>query len=192
MDWFTILLLVVFFVLPLIQRVLEQARRRNELPAEDDLGEEGAEWGLPIPTGEVKRSDEESAAKEVDGEGGWATDWGSWPVPPKEPVSLEDLAPRPDRRTASVRGEGVVLQKTPKEPAPERSSTPHRATGPASARQKRPTFLQSTVQRSTGRGSSASLMKLDRAGRGVLSRAIVLSEVLGPPRALRPDVREDH
>ena len=168
MDWFEILLVVVFFGLPLLGQLME----KNKAPP-DDLSEES--WGEePVATlpGTVPAARRETAAEwqewEEDEEAGVEAlpvdDRSAEVIHPVEAVSLEPVAPvplpvRPVLETAQVD-----------------RSLEHRR------------FHERFVERHEAPAPAADTLAARLRHPGELRRAVLLAEILGPPRALRDDV----
>jgi hypothetical protein len=194
MDWFTILLLLIFFVFPLIQHLLEGRRRKSSGPgdetgAEEDLGQE--DWAP------LERMPEESSSRRAAGvrakpesrAGGtrepqeWSAGWGTWPAPSAEPQTTSRVPTAPETRGH----EGPVARpepaRVPREEAPGARvpviAVQKKAVTPRHAR-TRPRAATADQRR------GVALEPLLRLGsRDELRRAIVLNEVLGSPMALR-------
>jgi hypothetical protein len=216
MDWFTILLIFIFFILPLIQQVMEAKRKRTpQIEAEEETGDE--EWAIA----EDVRGD--APARVAGGEkrtapGGWSEGWGSWevseerkaqapaPLPreqPRAPLPVErterppwqerpERAQRPERVDRVERPRPIVLTPPPEStaprPVPDRMPRAAPAGGPPQGRsfspRRPPPPLQPLAVVAVRRGAP----KVTVAGLrepGEIRKAIVLNEVLGPPRALR-------
>jgi hypothetical protein len=109
MDWFTLLLIFIFFVLPLIQQIAEARKRGGQPPV--DAPEE--EWDWEAEQREAQRSGTAEAQREqVSGNGGWSEGWGSWPGdPPPEPVAEERPVDRAERVTVPRREPDTVSER---------------------------------------------------------------------------------
>ncbi|MDQ3557445.1 MAG: hypothetical protein M3409_11820 [Gemmatimonadota bacterium] len=175
MSW-EALLFLVFLLLPLLQGLLERKKGPPRLPPPD--------------------ADHEN---ELPGEGsGWAEGWGAWPAEelPEEDAGNEEEAPRRERDRVPIlvqpaptpRPEPapvpIVVSMEPLAPRPvpvrpTRDAVPDRAAEHARfhARVEAP----AVVRRVTHRTGALQLRNL-----GEVRRAVLLAEVLGPPRALRP------
>jgi hypothetical protein len=220
MDWFTILLIFIFFVLPLIQQVVE-ARKGKRMPPPDQGAEEWdpellEEWQDPAPARTASSRDTgTSAQKEVD----WSEGWGAWPAPEVEEQSRE--VPVPERPREPVR----VPPPPPPEPVEARPRRVEEAASPKPVQEERPRRetpsrvpqvweRRESVASERGRERRASrdrAREAQRVERGSkrrvrqeavslagatlssrladsqeVRRAIILSEVLGPPVSLRP------
>jgi hypothetical protein len=180
MDWITLVIFILFFlVLPLLEAL--QKRRR---PPED----------LELPP------------TEEDPRGGWSEEWGDWPfddVPaeeeerprepvrpePREPVAARQAEPPPSARPAPPAeparqlGEEPSLEAflAPSQEEIERSSRRLRepSRGFPRARSARAARPAEAVRR-----EGPYLSKLRT--RDGFREAFVLSEILGPPRGLQP------
>lgn len=199
MDWFTVALLIIFFVLPLVQQMLNKGQQPPP-PEAEDLEERGV--ALEREPRRVKRPGQERESPE----GGWAEGWAPWPdqeqekarVPERvepEPISWSPPEPMRDEEPyrmpemPPVRDEQQY--RTPEiEPLPELrpyedgleltrlgSDDPTPYVRPA--RPVKPRSLPAA-----GPARSHSRIHL-RGGTRELKRAIVLKEILGPPTALR-------
>jgi hypothetical protein len=229
MDWFTLLLIFIFFVLPLIQQIAE-ARKRGQEPPEPEPGDD-EEWVFEEEE-RIGRTPRAHAPPEVASEprrevsDGWSSGWGSWPTEEEQvsasggkeetsseprftpvpaqrtqrdsvvvpelstpPIRAERDAPvtRPERPVPVVRSERpvptirpervLVEREVPIEPlVVERRAEPQR--GRARVRE------MSVPVYGARRGATALGMAVHNPGE--LRRAILLAEVLGPPRSLRP------
>jgi hypothetical protein len=187
MDWFTLLLIFIFFILPLIQQVLERSRKGGDLPPIET--EEAFEMEEAKPR---RRERAEAAAERAREEAteadvvDWSHGWGKWPGAEEEsPVAAEE-----PRREAPV--------YTAPQPPPAPTAPPARPFGgPESPRKARRAAeplpparapLQegvATLTRRHGKQQRAAVARLLDSQADV-RRAIVLSEVLGPPKSLRP------
>jgi hypothetical protein len=204
MDWFTVLMIVLFFVLPMIQQVLE-AKKKAESGAGDPMEgypEEYQRVGVAFPDAveETRRLPSAERAS-------WSDGWGSWPGT----ESVESV----DRPATEV--EVVVHRRTPVERVPAETSreareivvrdrSPEtiqpRTTAPARvladvtrslpahapARGVAPsTPVARVAPRSVRANRSHPLLSQLRSGRpDALRDAIVASEIVSRPRALRP------
>jgi len=216
MDWFTILLIFIFFILPLIQQVLEANRKRTpQIEAEEETGDE--EWAI------AEDVREDAPARVAGGEkrtapGGWSEGWGSWedpeerkartpaPLPveqPQLPPRVErterppwqgraERAPRPEHVERVERPQPIVLTPPPESTAPRPVPDRMPRAVPAGAGlqgrsfspRRPPPPLQPLAVVAIRRGAP----KVTVAGLrepGEIRKAIVLNEVLGPPRSLR-------
>jgi len=176
MDLFELLLLFVFFVLPLFQALIEQRRKagRPPLPPPEDAPE------LPRPA--------EGAGTTADA--GWSTDWGSWPgietdedgrgvvvleEAPAEVLAAEETsAELPAIEAVRVADPVVSLEQLHVDRSAERARLLARHAGPAPATARAP--------------RAAARIRSLLGERGGLRRAVLLAEVLGPPRALNADL----
>jgi hypothetical protein len=216
MDWFTILLIFIFFILPLIQQVLEANKKRNpEIEMEEDTGVE--EWEIE---GTVR---EDTPARVAGGEkrtasGGWSEGWGSWDDPEKTQARSPASPPaeqqpqarpkverteqpawgeRPERaqRPAPVqreeRPQPIVLTPLPEpttaRPVPDRMRRAAPAVpGPQGRNfspRRPPPPIQPVAVVASRRGAPDVADRI--RDRDELRKAIVLNEILGPPRSLR-------
>jgi hypothetical protein len=207
MDWFTLLLIFIFFVLPLIQQIAEARKRGGQPPV--DAPEE--EWDWEAEQREAQRSGTAEAQREqVSGNGGWSEGWGSWPGdPPPEPVAEErpvDRAervtvPRREPDTVSERPSGEHERALPEPTVPIRVERPVPEIRPERVlferavpvepvhverrETRRPRERRALSRPAEGAVRSVSAMAAVLHDRNQLRRALVLSEILGPPRSLR-------
>ena len=213
MDWFSIALLILFFVLPIIQQVLEQARRNQapppewedldggvgrtgtaELPtprrtptAERSSGDSGwSEGWTPWPTEETPEPEPRTGPKsgQSTGTSGWSDDWSPWPT---EKVSTEPepwTAPKPSQRTPPtppVEERRPVLAELPRAEPRSLPAAIERSTIPRTRPPVAPRNVEIRVARPTPAAPAERLF----ASPEDVRRAVILSEVLGPPLALR-------
>lgn len=189
MDWLSLLLIVIFFILPLIQQVVEASRRGKQDPAGDES------WDPEEP--ELRDPSRPRAEIAVEapssGQGSWSDGWGSWPAPePVEPRAKETIRPEPPRervtplpapalpdpppspRLREVRPREVEIER-PWLRLPEQVRSPAGELRVPSGRDAR--------RAAKARHSSPLLPNLGNPAE--LRRAVVLKEVLGPPVSLR-------
>ncbi|CAN5713822.1 hypothetical protein BH23GEM8_BH23GEM8_13800 [soil metagenome] len=196
MDWFTLLLIFFFFVLPLIQQIVQsrkQAENPPGLPGEEEVDLEH-EFPVELEGQRRRPGPAESIEAEEHGDG-WSSGWGAWPGETveteaeehaigteTEPSLLEQVrvlreqATRAERSNPEIRPERVVFERpVPAEPV----YVEHRAEGP---RVQSRTRVLSTPVLGVRRGAT----DIGRAvhDRQELRRAVILAEVLGPPRSL--------
>lgn len=202
MDWFTLLLIFIFFVLPLIQQIAE-ARRKGQQPPELPQREESEEWEeweaweqVEAPTERRREVPSQPAERPTveprPQEGSWSSHWGEWPEQvvarePKEevqPLHVEPMrrsdAARPERAQPVIREERQLFER--EVPKAARLSDPRRLHAALRVAEVGDGLTPGRRARSAFAGVLG-----DPAG---LRRAIVLAEVLGAPRALR-ELRED-
>ncbi len=164
MDLFTILFAIAFVLLPLLQKIFGKADEEADVPPEDSR----------------------EPQQRVGEAGGWSTDWGDWPeeVPAAEEEVVEMLPEEAFshemRVPEAVRVASPVVSMEPLHVDHsvdyQRSSTKKAPSRPA--RTRRPKY-------SVHAPTHAQALR-DPKG---LRRALVLSEILGPPRALDPHER---
>ncbi len=204
MDWFTVLLIFIFFVLPLLQELM---RRRGPPPPELPPEEDEWEWELP-----QERQREGSGRRPTTEE--WSEEWEEWPgevretaeerreVSAWEELGLEDIfgrpaeappeppreaAPPPPPPTARV-PEPVMAPQAPPSPPPSPPQVVSLEALEVDRTAEHARFHERYVVRpvpNVRHQQQAPLAALMQDG-SELRRAIILSEVLGPPRALRP------
>lgn len=183
MNWLELLLVAIFFGAPLLGRLL----RRNE-PQEPRLPPveaetEGAGW-LPAPT--PARTPPAPAEQ-----GGWSSGWGGWPgmetEAEEEEEEEETALQRYDRGTGPLRtAEPVTL-----EPVAVRDVAPRPVPVVVSLEETR--VDRKAEHQRFHRKLSAPARARPRADRLAdhldtrreLRRAVLLAEVMGPPRSLR-------
>lgn len=212
MDWTSILLLILFFVLPLIQQVLE-ARKGKAPPGEDVEGGVGVE--------EAERPARTSRGGE--GAGGWSDEWAPWPSSETEDTAAEEVEGWREEPVHEPRAWQVEPPRTvhvePAEAPPAREPVPiSREPAPYLPLPEPPTWSPqpTSVEPLPGAGASShpsrfpitplavgervealpELLPVVRAHRSAhefpglastaqIRHAIVLSEILGPPISLR-------
>lgn len=174
MDWFSIVLVLLFVVFPVIQQILEAAKKSGdnesaELPEPDD-GEWEVEAGsyesLPAPSSAPQPSS-----------GGWSGGWTDWPDERSEDKSRQDTRARAVPAVADVR-KAVIDQLNQRVAVVKRKEAQLAAASPAPPRRTRTRGRHPSLRR--------ALRDPDEA-----RRAFVLAEVLGPPAALRPTILDD-
>jgi hypothetical protein len=211
-DWFTYVLFFIFFVLPMLEGVLKKRRGRDvELPPDEEFPESQApvRWEPSSPGG--------TATADSGGSSG-SDGWGSWPGDEQEEDDEDEpervpawTAPRqPDRNTTEPRS--ADLPRVPVEvPAhvpepvglPElgRRSEPQRLPEIATrldqiARvESSPTPIATLKPSTVSRPASVTKQRRSRVSsllgdRVSVRRAIIVSEVLGPPLAMRESPRD--
>lgn len=182
MDWFTVLLFVIFIVLPLLQQFLGKDK-----PSQPPSSEQRDEWDWELPpmpeSGErngrdvprpARSESEPIGAKDVGGWGGEISDvadeeiggtLGTEDIPPTErTLELPPLQPRTQPRVVSL--EALEIDR-----AAEHKRFHDRFVAPAPP-----------AMRPRRGVRSFSALRNPRE----IRRAIILAEVLGPPRAIRP------
>jgi hypothetical protein len=214
MDWFTLLLIFFFFVLPLIQQIVQsrkQAENPPGLPGEEEVD---LEHEFPVEAEAQRRRSAPSRPVEVEEQGdGWSAGWGAWPGEaveveaedhasgtPAEPPLLEQArvlrepAPRAERSLPEVRPERSLPEMRAERSLPEIRAERVTFERPAPAP---PAYLQHRAEapriQNRTRELSMPVLGVRRGatdiGRAVhdpyeLRRALILAEVLGPPRSL--------
>jgi hypothetical protein len=194
MDWYTLLLIFLFIVLPLIQQFLDKRRGQGELPPEEE--ELPAPARRQPPRAERRELPPETPrARQREEEPSWSEDWGRWP----SPVPVEDREQERDWERTAPQVERIEDRSPPEPllPVPEPVPFPARFELPqvislerlevdreAEHRRLHARFAATdapppSVHR--GHRRAAGLLQT----RGELRRAILLAEVLGPPRSLR-------
>lgn len=195
MDWFNLVLVLLFIILPLIQQVVEQARRRNAPP---EWEQEEGEWSEPVDGEALERPQAPRPRPETTPGGGWSEGWSQWPgfdeaeEDEEEQTTAVAIEPVSKRDTdiglrAPVPVEGPVELPVPA-PSP-RPATPLR---PAPVARPQQTFIAprqeellqvkrrtSSLPREVGEVRSSL-----RDPRGV-RKALILREILNRPLSLR-------
>lgn len=172
MDWFSLLLIFAFIVLPIIQQFIEQARK----------GREGRETEELDPAQVETRRSRIPAEEGADESGtGWSGEWAPWPGTEAEEPDEVDApfagAPAPFERSREARAIPPIFERladsvpVPIPELPSRTATAAPALHRRAPRQ-RPRMGPGIVR--TGLRNPPELR-----------RSIVLMEVLGPPIALR-------
>jgi hypothetical protein len=214
MDWFTLLLIFFFFVLPLIQQIVQsrkQAENPPGLPGEEEVD---LEHEFPMePEAQRRRPAATQAAEPEERGDGWSAGWGAWPgeadeAEPEEPTFgvqaepplleqsrvLREPAARAERSLPDVRSERSLPEMRVERSLPEIRAERVTFERPAPAP---PAYLQHRAEapriQNRTRELSMPVLGVRRGatdiGRTVhdpyeLRRALILAEVLGPPRSL--------
>lgn len=226
MDWLTIVFALIFFVLPLIQQVLEAKNRTRAGEEEGHFPDlEGGSDRFPEPfSGDVEPVGGAGARRDS----GWSFGWGEWPgaeadpehapamVLEEEPPAIAEI-PADSEPEFSTRFE-PGWRREPRShddapavasplPQPRRISTGEAGTeaplirsGGTDPERATPQMVAAAtvfetdgplevvrLDRSTNGASASRYAALVRSGGGPdgLRQAIVLSEILGPPRSIR-------
>jgi hypothetical protein len=179
MDWYTLLLLFVFFILPLFQKLLERGRQKDtELPPDGNWEQEYP----PPPLPESRQADAQQPAGATAAKGdGWSSGWGDWPgqtetleqLPPPPTEEVPPVMHVPVRTREIVVAERPVPVRLPSVPEGQIARPEWATTEPI-----RPRKVAAHVPRRT-----TAMHGLRRPGQ--LRQAIILKEILGPPIALR-------
>lgn len=150
MNWFELLLLFFFVVLPLLQQLLQ--------------GRGGRDEGDPPLGGEAPETADQSLPED------WSAGWGAWPG--DEDDREQDLPPRPAEPPVPAEPAGPTVVSM-EDLHVDRKAEQERLRG-------RPKTLPPPP--------AAPPPRLTRllSGRADLRRAVLLSEILGPPRSLDP------
>lgn len=213
-DWFTIVLALIFFGLPFLEGVLKKSKRRQqgqgglpdtahpELPPRDQVGS-------ALPSGASDSFDDSS----------WSDGWGTWPGEGLEEELESERVPSswstteaPDRTGVEARKPEVIRVPVEAEaripdlvtlPEIGQTRVPQRIQGLAERLDKvaqadtsprpapsptvspKPIRVQAAVSKRR-LGKAAALLD-NRAG---VRRAIIVSELLGPPVSLRDRPRD--
>lgn len=168
MDWFSIVLVILFVILPIIQQVIAAAKKSEGRGAGEEL-----EGESPLPSLDAGPA----PAKETS----WSDEWTPWPgseqeapetLAGREVATMERTVPAvQDVRQAAL---DQLVQRVSLEK--RRSAQPARVAPP---------LPPPARTRRKGRYDLHGVLH-DPAE---VRRSLVLSEILGPPVALRPDDR---
>lgn len=200
MDIIELLILAAFIVLPLLQALLEKiaGKGRKELPPDDGVAGERREARegarrAPVATQEA-RSERSAGATEAASEEGWSAGWGRWESESLEELAAEEVVTQAEAEEIIERQDGLENELATTEAA--RVTVPvvsmerlhvdrrGRESGAAASRQMpRPPAVAAAERRRIRR----ILPGLSTPAE--VKRAIVLAEVLGPPRALQASER---
>lgn len=195
MDFISLLLLIVFIVLPLVQEVLKRRRTPPRVPGEHLPREPQPQSG----DRELEAARERAGELRGDGQtgGGWSDDWGEWPDEVEAgseavPILWEDAPPPLEKEPAPraiARIEAETLEVMPEQHPPPPlviSLEPKHIDRAAEHQRFHDKVYAAAVplppRPARARDSFAALLRDQRGVR----RAIIVSEVLGPPRALQP------
>jgi hypothetical protein len=185
-DPLTLLLVVVFFVLPLLQQMAEKRRKRGpRLPP------------LELPDEASRR--EAPRVRLERGEGGWSVDWGAWPTEAQDAPAEREESPYEDPYGAGYEMLPARIEAQPREvtvaepaasPAPILRDRASRAVSLESLEVDRATE-HARLHRRISEPVTPRRPAPTSLGRRLLvpseaRRALLLAEVLGPPRSLRP------
>jgi hypothetical protein len=177
MDLGQLLFLLLFFILPLLMQWLERRGRADSPPepGEVDPGREAA--------GEVASARRERVEPGEPVEPGWSDGWGEWPT--VEEVAAGEIAAEEVVDEERALELAALQERLPPEEVPEavRVSAPVVSLeSPAAARAstRRPSVADVVPPRRSTPPRLAVLLRT----RGEVRRAVLLAEVLRPPRAL--------
>ena len=107
MDWITIVFIVIFFVLPVIQQILEAKRGKGSGSAEPEEYELDRETTMPErPIGNGSGNKEPHKPARPEQETTWSDGWGEWPEP------IEVRAPA-ERAPVAIPAEERTVQAPP-------------------------------------------------------------------------------
>lgn len=185
MDWVTVLFIIFFFVLPVIQQLLEHARKGRQVPPEWERMEDDES---ALPTG--WRRVEQAPAPSTDG--GWSEGWGQWPESTDdrvdvEPETLERLEPEwvksyeevdaeePGRLEVEWARPLPELPEIPVAAAPVRKTSPRKTlaiAAPMEVAVARPSPIYTDIRRALHDPAE-------------VRKALILREILNPPLSLR-------
>lgn len=180
MDLFELLLLFVFFVLPLIQQLVGRRKQRGHSPPPmEGEGEEVARLPVQAPPREAQA--------------GWSAEWGDWPGFEVDEVEEEVLAAEAEATaTQFFTGEEISAELFTPEVArgrdPVVSLEPlhvDHSRHPARDHARFHERYLASPPAPPHRAATSRARALLRTP-GDLHRAILVAEVLGPPRALNP------
>ena len=183
MDWFELLLLFIFFGLPLLGRILQKNAPPGLPPAEDEHGEHGEAHGeLPAPR-EPARTPARS------GSGEWSAEWGEWPGIEAEDdeeeavARIPDLAPEPIHTAEAISLEPVTVREEVARPLPAPLAEPLEVTE-VDRKAEHARFHRRIARPAAAPVRAQGIAGQLRSREGV-RRAVLMAEILGPPRALR-------
>ena len=167
-----ILVLAVFVVLPLLQAIVERGRQAS--PPDQGAGEGGAEAGAA-----PRRPEPRAGSMRPPPVMEWERLVRTMPPPhveaaPGTDATLPWMRPRPEDPPAPRM---VSLEELGARPAPVDADP---------ARESEHARFHRRLAASAPPARPAAKNRLRLGGPGEIRRAIVLSEVFGPPRALRP------
>lgn len=186
MDLLEVLLVLIFFGVPLLGRLLQRnAPQEPQLPPVDSEAED-AEW-LPAPA--PRR---ETAPAPAQG-GGWSAGWGEWPGMETAEEEEETEEAGAWAAPAERGGEETIhtLEAVSLEPVTPREAVERPVPVPVSLelvqvdRKAEHERLHQKYARPVAPRPRADRLADHLNSRGELRRAVLLAEVLGPPRALR-------
>lgn len=180
MDWVSVVFILLFFVLPIVQQIIEHARGQREQPAASE--EEEAGW-TPRP-GQRPSEVEDGPASDA---GNWSQGWGTWPdftpaetAEKEEEYAIEATGPEPTE-TSDV-GYERPRADAPLPPAPVVAPVPSPPSSVAPATRE---HVTSPTRRASRRTADAWRVRSALRKRGEVRRALILREVLGPPLSIR-------
>ncbi|HUE96906.1 MAG TPA: hypothetical protein VMN39_09610 [Longimicrobiaceae bacterium] len=150
MDWFTILLIFVFFVLPLLQKVVERSKKADAERADESLEEaelEGLELQHEAPRSRP-RPEVERPRPRPEVERGWSEGWASWPGLETEPEEAAEEAIGPAAADRPRDEPRVISYEPVRLPEARRESPGAPVESPTRYRPVRATPLPTPVARS--------------------------------------------
>lgn len=187
MDWFEVLLLFIFFGLPLLQRIFGKHAPPEERlpPVEDEYGEYGERrHDLPAPPREA------APAPAKSGGGGWSTEWGEWPgietadeEEEQAVARIPDIAPEPIHTAEAVSLEPVTVREEVVRPLPAPLVKSLEVTE-LDRKAEHERFHRRIARPAAAPASPPRMTDQLRSREGV-RRAVLMAEILGPPRSLR-------
>jgi len=186
MDIVELLVLLAFILFPLLQSVLEKlgGAGRRGLPPDVDLPpQDRADTGGPLSTPDAGMSSDTPAGHEA--EEGWSAGWGRWPSDTLEDLSAEEVVTEEVAEEIVARqrrlGESVTVTEAARVTVPVvslesvQAEPAERLAGVKPIQRLPPPTIRRRPLHPTIRGVGS---------RSELRRAIVLAEILGPPRGL--------
>lgn len=195
MDIIELVILFAFIVLPLLQAVLQKiggAGGKRPPPAsekeEEEREESERDWRPPGVTKEASLEPGHRGTAAGSDEG-WSAEWGHWPSESLEELSAEEVVTHAEAEEMIERQERLEDDLTTSEAA--------RVTVPVVSMEPLYIDRDRGEQRTPSSGRApprtAAIAERREAGpvlpglrsRSAVRRAIVLAEVLGPPRALQ-------
>lgn len=183
MDILDLLLLLVFIGFPLLQLLLNKLGlgRGDEPPGEDEAEQPPA----PIATKERTSAPKERTIAVETGQQGWSSGWGSWPAETLEDLAAEEVVSEVEADELISLQERLASHGLPEA---TRVSVPvvsleslhvDRASEQARMRAR-------PMSRAIGpHRVAAPVIAGSLKSSADLRRAVILTEILGPPRSLR-------
>lgn len=210
MDWFTILMIIIFFVAPVIQQILEAKKKSGAGTGEPLEDHEEAYRRIELPVPADSEGDRQRPSTEAQS---WSDGWSAWPGTERSEgedrareetrvVVQRPASPRPPAQ--EVPGREVreyvlrersleTLERRPlPAPAPQRVSIPIPVPAPTPAKVRAlaiasaPRATLASPPRTHRPSSRHPQLAVLRSGHPQdLRDAIIVSEILSPPKGLR-------
>lgn len=198
MNFIEILLLLAFLFFPLLQALLEKlGKERGELPPPPEVPEEE----ITLQRAPTAPAPARAEAPTTTQEQGWSTGWGSWPTEEAEVDELEESIYALEALTAEeVVSEGQAdellayqerlaareIPEATRVSVPVVSMESLQVDRRAEHRRLHDRFAPAAALSVTAPPSPAAPLRRTLRRPEALREAILLNEVLGPPRALQP------